>query len=114
MTTNTLNANGHEPVAVDESLPTVFIDDVLMSLKYYVDENKGHVHIVEQEVCQKCTTRGCLYFCPAGAYRAQADGQIQISYQSCIECGSCRVMCPNNNIEWNLPRGGFGVSYKFG
>ena len=114
MATNDINSNGPNPAQVGEDLPTVFIDDVLMSLKYYVDEQASHVHIVAQDICQKCTTRGCLYFCPAGAYTAQADGKIQISYQSCIECGSCRVMCPNNNIEWHLPRGGFGVSYKFG
>jgi ferredoxin like protein len=39
---------------------------------------------------------------------------VQIAFQSCVECGTCRVMCPPANVSWKLPRGGFGVSYKFG
>lgn len=97
-----------------EKLPEVYIDDILMSLKYYVDEHESHIHIIQPGVCASCTDKGCLYFCPVGAYKEQADGQVQIAPQSCIECGSCRVMCPHNNITWKLPRGGFGVAYKFG
>lgn len=102
------------PTQVGESLPPVFIDDILMSLKYYVDEQETHLRIKSQEVCRKCVGKGCLYFCPVGAYRLQANGDVQVAYQSCIECGSCRVMCLENNIEWKYPRGGFGVAYKFG
>jgi ferredoxin like protein len=97
-----------------DALPTVFIDDVLMSLKYYLDEEQPHIKIISAQVCASCQNQGCLYFCPVGAYRQQADGQIQISYQSCIECGSCRVMCPHANVEWKYPRGGHGIAYKFG
>jgi ferredoxin like protein len=102
------------PTRVGESLTPVYIDDMLMSIKYYVDEQEAHLKIISAEVCRKCVGKGCLYFCPVGAYRLQADGEMQLAYQSCIECGSCRVMCPEKNIDWKLPRGGFGVSYKFG
>jgi ferredoxin like protein len=34
--------------------------------------------------------------------------------QACVECGSYWVGCPFNNIGWALPRGGYGVAYKFG
>jgi ferredoxin like protein len=97
-----------------EVLPEVYIDDVLMSLKYYVDEHEAHLRILDPQVCVDCQDKGCLYFCPVGVYREDASGGIQISYQSCIECGSCRVMCPQNNVFWKFPRGGFGVAYKFG
>jgi ferredoxin like protein len=103
-----------DPTKVGESLPTVFIDDVLMSLKYYVDEQEAHLQIVSPAACGKCQGKGCLYFCPVGAYRLQPNGEVQVSYQSCIECGSCRVMCPEKNVQWKYPRGGFGVAYKFG
>lgn len=102
------------PTQVGESLPPVFVDDILMSIKYYVDEKEAHLKIRDQEVCHQCVGKGCLYFCPVGAYRLQPNGDIQIAYQSCIECGSCRVMCEPNNVEWKYPRGGFGVAYKFG
>ena len=97
-----------------ESLPEVYIDDMLMSLKYYVDEHDAHLRIIDPQLCMDCADKACLYFCPVGVYRTDAAGGVQIAHQSCIECGSCRVMCPNNNVLWKFPRGGFGVAYKFG
>jgi ferredoxin like protein len=70
--------------------------------------------VISPEVCKNCQDKVCVYFCPVGAYVPQADGRIQIAHQSCIECGSCRVMCPHNNLVWKYPRGGFGIAYKFG
>ncbi len=99
---------------VEISLPEVYIDDMLMSLKYYIDEHQAHLQIANPQVCAHCESKGCLFFCPVGAYREAEGGKVQIAYQSCIECGSCRVMCPHNNVEWKYPRGGYGVAYKFG
>jgi len=97
-----------------EELPQVYIDDILMSLKYYTDEDEPHLQIIAEDVCVRCAAKPCLYFCPVGAYRTQDGGQVQIAHQSCVECGSCRVMCPYDNVRWKYPRGGFGVAYKFG
>ncbi len=99
---------------IREKLPEVYIDDMLMALKYYVDERDSHLHLLSPETCVACENKACLYFCPVSAYREEKDGHIQIAHQSCIECGSCRLMCPHNNVEWKYPRGGFGVAYKFG
>ena len=98
----------------EEKLPEVYIDDVLMTLKYFIDEQEAHIQLINPELCVDCENKGCLWFCPAGAYREQEDGHVQIAYQSCIECGSCRVMCPKSNVRWQLPRGGHGVAFKFG
>jgi ferredoxin like protein len=97
-----------------DELPRVFIDDILMSLKYYVDEGDAHLQILSPEVCVQCKKKACLYFCPVGAYQEQDSGQVLIAYQSCIECGSCRLMCSYKNVGWKYPRGGFGIAYKFG
>ena len=43
-----------------------------------------------------------------------ALGKISVGYQACVECGSCRIGCPHANVDWTLPRGGYGVAYKFG
>ena len=99
---------------LNEKLPEVYIDDFLMALKYFIDEHEAHIQIISPEECVNCESKGCLYFCPVGAYREQEDGHVLIAYQSCIECGSCRVMCPKANVRWKYPRGGYGVSYKFG
>ena len=95
-------------------LPEVYIDDILMTLKYFTDEKEPHLKIKDPAVCVKCVGKPCVSFCPVGAYRLQQGGTVQIAVQSCVECGTCRVLCPPNNVSWKLPRGGFGVAYKFG
>lgn len=97
-----------------EDLPEVYIDDILMSLKYYTDEHEFHLEIIDPKVCQQCVDKPCIDFCPVGCYRAQDGDTVQIAVQSCIECGTCRILCPYFNISWKYPRGGFGVDYKFG
>lgn len=96
-----------------DELPDVYVDDLLMTLKYFVDEQVAHLQIIDPEVCLNCE-QPCLYFCPVGAYQRQGDGHVALAFQSCVECGSCRLACPMKNVSWKYPRGGFGVSYKFG
>ncbi len=96
------------------SIPQVNVDDLLASLKYYVDEDYAHLWIKDQNVCANCQNRPCLYFCPVGVYKQDGQDRIMVGYQACVECGSCRVGCPEENIGWTLPRGGYGVAYKFG
>jgi ferredoxin like protein len=103
-----------EPAGERAPLPRVYIDDHLMTLKYYVDEHQAHLRILHPELCVRCASKTCLYVCPAGVYQEQASGEVQVAFQSCIECGSCRLLCPDRNVEWKYPRGGFGVAYKFG
>jgi ferredoxin like protein len=102
------------PQDLQESLPDVYVDDLLMTLKYFIDEEKAHLWIKDHDVCARCEDKPCLTFCPVGVYKLGHDGRIQVAHQSCVECGSCRVGCPYRNIGWELPRGGFGVAYKFG
>ncbi|MBI3752904.1 MAG: hypothetical protein HY266_02515 [Deltaproteobacteria bacterium] len=37
---------------------------------------------------------------------------IAISFEACLECGTCRIAC--EFIDWKNPRGGFGVCYRYG
>ena len=48
------------------------------------------------------------------ALASNSRKKLVVSYENCIECGAARMLCPYNNIEWHPPRGGFGVSYKYG
>ncbi len=91
----------------------VNIDEKIGATKFFVDEDYAHLKIRSPEICRQCSLRPCLNFCPAGVYRL-TENMIVVSYQACLECGSCRVGCPYRNIQWDYPRGGFGVSYKFG
>ncbi len=81
--------------------------------KYELDE--GHPHItVHEEVCrEKCPDLACLYVCPAAVY-SQVNGVIVADWAGCVECGTCKVSCPTDALDWVYPRGGFGVVYREG
>jgi ferredoxin like protein len=87
------------------------IEEKLAVNKYDVDKD---VHIrIDESVCQACHHRACMYVCPAGCYNA-AEGHITFSYEGCLECGSCRIVCDKKAVEWTLPRPGFGICYEYG
>lgn len=101
------------PVA-DVELPHVNIDDLIVCLKYYVDEENAHIRIKDQAICAACDPKPCLAFCPAHVFETDRHGRMMVGYQACIECGSCRIACTFRNVDWRLPRGGHGVAYKYG
>jgi ferredoxin like protein len=40
---------------------------------------------------------------------------VTLITDGCLECGTCRVICTEyRNVEWEYPRGGFGILFKFG
>ncbi|MEK6646477.1 MAG: 4Fe-4S dicluster domain-containing protein [Candidatus Firestonebacteria bacterium] len=88
------------------------LDDKLFLVKFKKDE-KSHLVIVSQDTCKKCETKPCTKFCPALVYKEEAD-KISVAYEGCLECGSCRIGCLYSNIDWRYPRGGFGVTYRYG
>ena len=56
-----------------------------------------------------------LKACPARCYELNDKGQVEITVDGCVECGTCRVIGePSGDIEWSYPRGGYGVLFKFG
>lgn len=81
--------------------------------KFELDE--GHSHIaINQEVCREvCTTRPCLFVCPAKVYTEQ-NGEILVDWAGCLECGTCQVACPHEALTWHYPRGTFGIHYRYG
>ncbi len=81
--------------------------------KYELDE--GHPHIeVDNAMCQKlCPTKACLFVCPANVYSVQ-NGVVVADWAGCLECGTCKAACPSEALKWVYPRGGFGISYRYG
>lgn len=89
-------------------------DDKLALDLIRVHEGDPHLAIRDQAVCARCAEKPCTVTCPADNYRVEADGRTTIYWDSCIECGTCRIVCPYGNIAWKYPTGGYGVSYRYG
>ena len=90
------------------------IEDKLFLDRFHVD-GESHLKILNPEVCNRdCEDQPCLTICPTRVYTLEEDGHINVAYEGCLECGSCRIGCPHMNIDWRFPRGGFGVRHKFG
>jgi ferredoxin like protein len=92
---------------------TMKIEDLLFLDRFKVDE-ESHLKIKNNDVCKnECKSQACLYLCPANVYKLEGD-RISVGHEGCLECGSCRIGCPHLNIEWRFPKGGYGISHKFG
>ena len=96
-------------------LPKANVEEKLGMLTYKND-HQSHITVPSPDVCRdKCTGKPCVTVCPATVYSWEAElKKIVVSYENCIECGACRMLCPFDNIKCEWPRGGFGVQYKFG
>jgi len=88
------------------------IEKELYVNKYNVDEHNAHLRVKDMDECRQCVDRPCTYICPAAVYVWEHD-QLTVQYSGCLECGSCRFAC-HDNLEWEYPRGGFGLVLKMG
>ena len=88
------------------------VEEKLFQNRYLLDENHPHIRIRDAQRCQSCT-QPCTFCCPAACYVKNEAGQVDLTTDGCLECGTCRILCPDN-LDWDYPRGGFGISFKFG
>jgi ferredoxin like protein len=58
--------------------------------------------------------RGAVCACPAGLYTLDGEGKVRLEIDGCLECGTCRIVCGTEVLEWNYPVGGTGVQFRFG
>jgi ferredoxin like protein len=52
--------------------------------------------------------------CPAGLYAENDRGEVSLIIDGCLECGTCRLVCGTDVLEWAYPEGGAGVQLRFG
>ena len=87
------------------------LEDKLAVNTYATDKD---VHIaIQEDICQACDHHRCLNACPADCYKL-SEGHISYSYEGCLECGSCRIVCDKGSVIWKMPRGGLGVCFEYG
>lgn len=97
----------------------VNVDEKLGMLSFKADHSFAHIKIKDASTSspciKECKDKTCTKICPARVYNwDEPTKKIIVSYENCIECGACRMVCPFDNISCEWPRGGFGVQYKFG
>ncbi len=93
---------------------TVRVEDKLFQNRYLVDAGRPHIKVRPHET-PSANLLALTRVCPAKCYEETDTGQVEISADGCMECGTCRVLCEaSGEIEWDYPRGGFGVLFKFG
>lgn len=94
----------------------VNVENKLFQNRYRVDSGRPHISIRQPDVCANaCTDKACTFICPASCYKTEGNGTVTLIADGCLECGSCRVICTEHrNVEWEYPRGGYGVLFKFG
>ena len=92
----------------------VRVENKLYQNRYLVDAGRPHIKVREHETPTPALM-ALIKICPAGCYALNDSGQVEITPDGCMECGTCRVVAEaSGDIEWNYPRGGFGVLFKFG
>jgi len=96
------------------NVPTVNIEEKLFQNRYRVDAGHPHIRIREKQVCASCEPKPCVVCCPAGCWQMDDSSRIDLVVDGCLECGTCRIVCEEKNVDWNYPRGGFGILFKFG
>jgi ferredoxin like protein len=64
----------------------------------------------EKDPCLHAMVR----ICPAGLYNSNDQGEVSLTIDGCLECGTCRLVCGNDILEWVYPEGGAGVQLRFG
>lgn len=90
------------------------LDDKLFVNRYKAYK-ETHLKITDESKCLNCKDKPCTYICPAQVYAwSDLEQKILTAYEGCLECGTCRYGCTYKVIDWQNPKGGYGVQYKFG
>lgn len=93
---------------------TCRVEEKLFQNRYLVDGRRYHIKVAKHET-PSANLLALTKICPAGCYSLTEGGQVEVVPDGCFECGTCPVLCEaSGEVEWNDPRGGYGVLFKFG
>ncbi len=96
------------------SVTAAKVEEKLFQNRYLVDAGRPHIQVRPHKV-PSSSLLAMIHLCPAGCYTQAESGQVEVVADGCLECGTCRIVTrKTGEVEWNYPRGGFGVLYKFG
>lgn len=85
------------------------IDDKLALNLFHVGR-EPHLKI-NPDICRTCPHKACTRVCPVENYTLEGD-TVVLSWEGCLECGTCRIVCDQGSLEWDYPQGGCGIVYR--
>jgi electron-transferring-flavoprotein dehydrogenase len=94
------------------------LSSVYLSNTHYRENQPGHLQLIDPAVAidinWKIYDSPESYYCPAAVYEIVILDQkphLQINASNCIQCKTCDIKDPEQNINWVPPEGGDGPNY---
>lgn len=84
-----------------------------LGVNVFKPDNVPHIRIIEG-MNKDPRVRRAILLCPAGLYRENDQGEVEFTIDGCLECGTCRIACGSEVLEWDFPAGGSGVQFRYG
>lgn len=84
-----------------------------LGLDVFKEDQAFHIKIIAGKEKDPHLKKAILV-CPAGLYSENDKGEVVISVDGCLECGTCLLACGEELLAWHYPSGGSGVQFRFG
>lgn len=84
-----------------------------LGLDVFKHDSEPHIRI-KPGMEKDSRLRAAVLVCPAGLYSLNDEGAVEFTVDGCLECGTCRLACGPEVLDWNFPTGGAGVQFRFG
>lgn len=84
-----------------------------LGLNVFKEDSEFHIRI-KPGLEKDLRLKNAVLVCPAGLYTFNTQGEVELNRDGCLECGSCRLACGTEVLDWNYPGGGTGVQFRFG
>jgi ferredoxin like protein len=84
-----------------------------LGLDVFKEDQTFHIKIIAGKEKDPHLQKAILV-CPAGLYSENDKGEVVISVDGCLECGTCLLACGEELLAWHYPSAGSGVQFRFG
>lgn len=97
----------------DENMSEIVGLKAKLGLDVFKPDTQPHIRIKPGMEKDPRLKRAVLV-CPAGLYSENSVGEVEFTIDGCLECGTCRLACGIDVLDWRYPVGGTGVQYRCG
>ena len=90
------------------------VPDRLARNVYEVDEGNPHIEVNQETAKATGTGKLLVRICPAHVYSEAENGDIEVEYAACLECGTCRAVAAPGALTWHYPQSSMGIMFREG